>query len=239
MADDTDERDAELGREADAVAARAATDPDDFLAMVPHFYRGEISQVTNAHDRIDRTTDWAVALIAALLSLVFASPAMPAYLLLIGLFILCTFLLFEVRRYRFYDMWRSRVRFVQENVFAALFDPAGVEHADWRERLGEDLRTPTFKVSTFEALSRRVRRVYWLLFSVLGVAWVAKVTLFTPELRWTAAAELPGVSGLAVAATLGAFYAAVVAVAVWPTERAAKGEVYGTRPGDWKREDEP
>lgn len=203
--------------------------------MLPHFYRGEISQSTTAQDRIDRTTDWAVALIAALLSAVFASPAIPSYLLLIGIFVVCTFLWFEVRRYRFYDLFRSRVRFVQENVFANLFDPAGAD-PDWREQLGDDLRVPTFKVTLREALSRRVRRVYGLLLASLGVAWAAKVTLFTPEQGWAEAAALPGVPGVAVAGTLLAFYVGVAVLAFWPGEREAKGEVHGVEPGDWKDE---
>lgn len=159
---------------------------------------------------------------------------MPAYLLLVGLLLLSMFLFFEVRRYRFYDVWRARVRLLQENVFANAFDPAGVEHPRWREEVGEDLRRPTFKVSFFEALSRRVRRVYALLFAIVGVAWVSKVTLFTPEAQWTEAAELPGVPGIVVATGLAVFYFAVVVVAAWPAERHAKGEIHGVESGDWK-----
>ncbi|OIB56284.1 DUF2270 domain-containing protein [Natrialba sp. SSL1] len=223
-----------LDTEDEEIGAAAATDPDDFLAMVPHFYRGEVSQASSAQDRLDRTTDWAITLIAALLSLVFSSADMPAYLLLVGLLLLSMFLFFEVRRYRFYDVWRARVRLLQENVFANAFDPAGAEHPRWREAVGEDLRRPTFKVSFFEALSRRVRRVYALLFAIVGVAWLSKVTLFTPEAQWTEAAELPGVPGIAVATGLALFYLAVVLIAAWPAERRAKGEIHGVETGDWK-----
>ncbi|WP_323171063.1 DUF2270 domain-containing protein [Natrialba sp. PRR66] len=226
-----------LDPEHEEVAAAAATDSDDFLSLVPHYYRGEVAQATNAQDRLDRTTDWAITLIAALLSIVFSSEDIPAYLLLVGLLLLAMFLFFEVRRYRFYDVWRARVRLLQENVFANAFDPAGAEHPRWREEVGEDLRQPTFKVSFFEALSRRVRRVYALLFAVVGVAWVSKVTLFTPEAQWTEAAELPGIPGIAVAAGLAVFYAAVIAVAAWPSRRRAKGEIHGVESGDWKDTD--
>lgn len=215
------------------------THPEDFLALIPHFYRGSVSQATSAQDRLDRTTDWAITLIAALLSVVFASVDMPAYLLLIGLLLLNMFLFFEVRRYRFYDVWRSQVRFVQENVFANAFDPAGVkQHPNWREEIGDDLRRPTFKVSYLEALARRIRRVYALLFVVVGVAWVSKVTLFTPEARWTEAAELPGVPGVVVAIVLASFYVAVLVVAFWPRRREAKGEIHGVESGLWKETDD-
>lgn len=135
-----------------------------------------------------------------------------------------------------YDHWRARVRFVQENVFANALEPVGVEHPNWREELSDDLRNPTFKVSFLEALSRRLRRVYGLLFAVTGIAWVFKVSLFTPEQRWTEAAELPGIPGLVVAVGLAGFTLAVLAIAFWPGGREAKGEIYGTEPGDWKNE---
>ncbi|WP_306059207.1 DUF2270 domain-containing protein [Natronococcus wangiae] len=217
------------------VAADAGTDPEEFLSLLPHFYRGSVTQATSAQDRLDRTTDWAITLIAALLSIVFASEDIPAYLLLIGLVLLSMFLFFEVRRYRFYDVWRSQVRFVQENVFANAFDPAGVEqHPNWREEIGNDLRQPTFKVSYLEALSRRLRRVYALLFVVVGLAWVSKIILFSPEAQWTEAAELPGIPGVVVITALTVFYIAVLLIAFWPDEREAKGEIHDVEPGQWK-----
>lgn len=219
----------------DDVAADAGTDPEEFLSLLPHFYRGTVSEAVSAQDRLDRTTDWAITLIAALLSVVFASEDMPAYLLLIGLVLLGMFLVFEVRRYRFYDVWRSRVRFVQENIFADVFDPAGTEqHPNWRQEIGDDLRQPTFKVSYFEALSRRIRRVYALLFIVVGLAWGFKITLFTPEAQWTEAAELPGIPGQIVVAAMALFYIALLVIAFWPGEREAKGEIHDVESGQWK-----
>ncbi|GAB3674353.1 DUF2270 domain-containing protein [Halopiger thermotolerans] len=236
MPRDRDDSETPLDPDDQEVGAEAAADSDSLLGILPHFYRGEVSQANSAQDRIDRTTDWAIALLAALLSLVFSSPDMPAFLLLIGQFVLCIFLFYEVRRYRFYDHWRARVRFIQENVFANALEPVGVEHPYWREELSDDLRNPTFKVTTREALSRRIRRVYGLLFSVVGVAWIFKVSLFTPEQQWTEAAELPGIHGYYVAVALGAFYVAVVVLALWPAPRRAKGEIHGEEPGDWKND---
>ncbi|MEY7851429.1 DUF2270 domain-containing protein [Natrarchaeobius sp. A-rgal3] len=235
--DDTDEHaDSPLEREDQEIGAEIAEDAESLLSALPHYYRGEVAQATNSQDRIDQTTNWAITALAALLSVVFSSPDMPAYLLLVGVLVLCIFLWYEVRRYRFYDLYRSRVRFFQENVFANALEPTGVEHPRWREELGEDLRYPTFKVTMLEALSRRLRRIYALLFVVLGFAWTAKVTLFTPEAQWTEAAELPGVHGVVVAILLGAFYVCVFAAAKWPHSRRAKGEIYGEEPGEWKEE---
>ncbi|MHC3439108.1 DUF2270 domain-containing protein [Natrialbaceae archaeon A-gly3] len=234
MDGEDEHEDSPLDRNDQEVGAEIAEDPDALLSVLPHYYRGEVSQANSSQDRIDQTTNWAITVLAALLSLVFSSPDMPAYLLLIGVLVLCVFLWYEVRRYRFYDMYRARVRFIQENVFANALEPVGVEHLRWREELSDDLRYPTFKVTSWEALSRRIRRIYALLFVLLGVAWVAKVTMFTPETQWTEAAELPGIHGVVVAALFGVFYLCLFTIATWPHRRRAKGEIYGEEPGDWK-----
>ncbi|WP_247729613.1 DUF2270 domain-containing protein [Halovivax limisalsi] len=236
MTSEDDRRHDSLDRSDQDLGASIADDPDALLDALPHYYRGEVSQANSAQNRIDQTTNWAITVLAALLSVVFSSADMPAYLLLIGLLVLLIFLWYEIRRYRFYDLYRARVRFFQENVFADALAPSGVEHPRWREELSDDLRRPTFKVTAWEALSRRLRRIYGLLFVVVGVAWTAKVTLFTPETRWTEAAELPGVHGIVVASLLGAFFLGVLAVALWPQRRSAKGEIYGEEPGAWKEE---
>ncbi|TYL38932.1 hypothetical protein CV102_10535 [Natronococcus pandeyae] len=238
MNSDVEHTDSPLDPEDQEIAAEIADDAEALLSALPHYYRGEVSQATSSQDRIDQTTNWAITVIAALLSVVFSSPDMPAYLLLVGILILCIFLSYEVRRYRFYDLYRARVRFFQENVFANALEPSGVEHSRWREELSDDLRYPTFKVTAREALSRRVRRIYGLLFAVLGVAWVAKVTLFTPEAQWTEAAELPGVHGAVVAGLLVGFYVGLLAIAKRPSNRQAKGEIYGAEPGEWKNGNE-
>ncbi|WP_135534410.1 DUF2270 domain-containing protein [Halostella pelagica] len=236
MAADDEHTDRPLHREDEDIAAEIADDTETLLTLLSDFYRGGISQATSNQNRIDQTTNWAITLIAALLSVVFSSPDMPAYLLIVGIVILCVFLSYEVRRYRFFDLYRSRVRFVEENVYANALEPTGVEHSNWREELSDDLRNPTFKVTVTEALSRRVHRVYGLLFGILGIGWVAKVTMFTPEARWTEAAELPGVSGVVVAVILGAFYLSIVVIAKWPSDREAKGEIHGEEPGEWKNQ---
>lgn len=89
-------------------------------------------------------------------------------------------------------------------------------------------------MTVFEATSRRLTRIYGLLFTILGLAWVAKVTLFTPETQWREAAALPGVSGALVGGVLGVVYLGLFALMVWPHQRQAKGEIHGEEPGRWK-----
>nr|WP_321167630.1 DUF2270 domain-containing protein [Halalkalirubrum salinum] len=48
----------------------------------------------------------------------------------------------EARRYRDYDVFRSRVRVIQENLFANALNPSqGTESHDWRAELSRDYNT--------------------------------------------------------------------------------------------------
>lgn len=188
-------------------------------------------------DRLDLTVDWAIALIAAVLALSFGSVGSPPYFLLLGMVALLMFLAFDLRRYRAYDATRSRVRMIEESVFANAFDPAGATHRDWRKELGDDLRQPTLKVSAVEALSRRLKRVYFLLLTVLLLAWLFRITVLVPDEHWLETAAVSAVPGTVVVVAVGATYFGALAVALWPTSRQAKGEFHGEEAGDWKRED--
>ena len=130
MSDEPTESFDSTGREEREVATEAALDESKFLSLMPHYYRGEVSQMATRLDRLDLTVDWAIAVIAAVLALSFESADKPPYFLLIGMFAMVMFLVFDVRRYRTYDAARSRVRMVVENLFANAFDPQGAVHGD-------------------------------------------------------------------------------------------------------------
>lgn len=150
---------------------------------------------------------------------------------------LLMFLLFDLRRYRKYDATRSRVRLIEENVFANAFDPAGTSHRDWRKEIGDDLRNPTLKVSMWEALSRRLKRVYLPLITVLLLAWLFRITIFVSGEDPLETAAVPGVPGIIVVVIVGVTYLGALLLALWPTRREAKGEFHGEESGDWKTEE--
>ena len=190
-----------------------------------HLYRGEIHRMKFWRERLDRTTNWAVLVISAIITWAFSRPDAPHYMLLMGIATLSVFLLIEARRYRGYDIWRSRVRKLQENVFAYGLDPsAGLPDPEWREALSEDYRTPTLKISTEEAVAHRLRRVYLPLFTVLLAAWLARITAFSPEPVMGSAA-VGMVPGAFVVGIVVLFYLSTVVVAVRPRTWHAKGEL--------------
>lgn len=218
------------------IAGRAADDKGDFLSLMGHMYRGEVGRTTSWRARLDRTTNWAVIITATLLTWGFSSESRPHYILLIGMVMVSVFLGIETRRYQTYDIWRSRVRMLEENVFANLLDPEGVEHTNWRELLSDDLKNPKIKTPIFEAISRRLRRIYLPLFIVLLVAWIVRLIVFpTTQNKIIKEASLGGIPGLIIIATVIIFYIAIFIIVLWPKSRYAKGEFKKTeKPGEWK-----
>lgn len=194
-------------------------------SAMAHLYRGEIHRMKFWRERLDRTTNWAVLVISAIITWAFSRPDSPHYMLLMGIATLSVFLMIEARRYRGYDIWRSRVRKLQENVFAYGLDPsAGLHDPDWREVLSRDYRKPTLKISREEAIAHRLRRVYLPLFTVLLAAWLARITAFSPEplIRSAAVGMLPGTFVVGIVAL---FYLGAVVVATRPRTWHAKGEL--------------
>ncbi|MFB6121476.1 MAG: DUF2270 domain-containing protein [Halobacteriaceae archaeon] len=202
-------------------------------SAMAHLYRGEIHRMKFWRERLDRTTNWAVIVIAALLTWAFSSPDNPHYIILIGVAMLTVFLTIEARRYRGYDIWRTRVRVIQENVWAYGLDPdGGLADADWRERLGEDYRSPALKITAEEAIAHRLRRVYLPLFVVLLIAWFVRITAFSTA-PWVEAAAIGLLPGSVVVTLVGVVYAVAVIVACRPRTWHAKGEL---RAEDLRRE---
>ncbi|MDQ2054340.1 DUF2270 domain-containing protein [Halobellus sp. H-GB7] len=194
-------------------------------SAMAHLYRGELHRMKLWRERLDKTTNWAVVVIAAIVTWAFSSPGNPHYIILIGVATLTVFLTIEARRYRGYDIWRTRVRTLQENVWAYGLDPeGGLVDENWRKRLGDDYRTPTLKISTEEAIAHRLRRVYLPLFAVLLAAWFVRITAFSPS-SWIETAAIGMIPGTVVVGVVTLFYVGAVLVALRSRTWHAKGEL--------------
>ena len=226
----------------DAVSEEARTMGRGFFeessapgSAMAHLYRGEIHRMKLWRERLDRTSNWAVTIIAAILTYAFSSADRPHYVILVGVVMVMVFLVIEARRYRGYDMWRSRVRILQRNVFAYSLDPSqGIEDPDWRSRLSRDYREPRAKVSYEEAIAHRLRRVYLPLFTVLLAAWLFRI-LVTPATgsTWPASATVGALSGTVVTALVGMFYLVLVGITFRPRVWQATGELRRSEVGAW------
>ena len=194
-------------------------------SAMAHLYRGEIHRMKFWRERLDRTTNWSVLLIAAVLTWAFSSEANPHYVILVGDAAVVMFLFIEARRYRAYDVWRSRVRKLQEHVWAVGLDPnQDLEDSDWREELAEDYRVPRLKISTEEAIAHRLRRVYFPLFTVLNGAWLLRVTAFAGT-DWPANAAVGTIPGTIVTAVVAVLYLGALVICCRPRTWHTRGEL--------------
>jgi uncharacterized membrane protein len=192
--------------------------PAEFINVLAHFHRAEIARMAGWRDRIDRTTNWAITVVAAMLSVSLSTPTAHHGVLLFAMLLVLLLLTTEARRYRFFDVYRARVRRLERNYFAQIMAPMADPDDQWARALGEDLRKPLFLITQREAMSRRLRRNYCWMFLILLLAWVLKITVAklqpgvtNPEFVHSfgesiANATLGPVPGWAVIAGVAAFY---------------------------------
>lgn len=151
--------------------------PAEFNTAMVHFYRGEVQRSNTWRNRLDTTTNWAVITAGATLSFAFSSTSNPHFVIPINSVLVVFFLFMEARRYRYYEIWSSRVRVLETGYFAQLLAPQSAVDKDWAEHLAADLITPHFTISEWEAVGRRLRRNYLWIFMLLAVSWNLKVYL--------------------------------------------------------------
>ena len=149
-------------------------DGQNAMAMA-HFYRGEMNRLTIWRQRMDITTNWAIIATIGLMTFSFRNPLADA-IFIVNLSSLWFLLTVESRRYRFYDVWRWRVRILEAHFITPIVSQRSTNvQGPWREDLAADMLYPTFKITMREAMGRRLLRNYIYLFSVVLVAGLAHV----------------------------------------------------------------
>jgi uncharacterized membrane protein len=151
--------------------------PAEFNTAMVHFYRGEISRANTWRNRLDTTTNWAVLTTGATLSFAFSSPSNPHFVILINTVLVCFFLFMEARRYRYYEIWSGRVRILETGFITQILRPDSQPDETWMQLLVDDLKTPHFTISEWEAVGRRLRRNYLWIFVLLAACWNLKIYL--------------------------------------------------------------
>jgi uncharacterized membrane protein len=200
-----------------------------------HLYRGEVYRMRFWRERLDWTTHWAIIVIAAILTWAFSSRSRPHYIILMAIAILSVFVWVEARRFRGYDVWRSRVRALQQNVFAYALDPSSdLPDPHWREALSDDYRTPTVTISIEESLAHRLRRIYMPLYWLLCAAWLIRITGFAVK-SWPQSATIAGIPGVVVMALVAIFYLVIGVIAYRPRTWHVAGEIQGAKRSPWDR----
>ena len=128
------------------------------LGAFAHLYRGEVYRSTIWRTRLDQTTNWAVVTTGLAMSLTFSGPyASPLPLILVGLLVV-VFLLLELRRYRYFNVWRARCRLMETDIYGPMLRGEGVSlDGKWNTLLANDYSGRTSTSATWRAIGRRLR----------------------------------------------------------------------------------
>lgn len=218
---------------------RALGTSETTTALV-HLYRGEVSRSNTWRTRLDATTNWAVVTTGIALSYTFGSAASTPVVILIITLLTLLFLFIEARRYRYYELWTHRVRLLETNFYSSLLSPTYRASPDWAERVVDSLQRPRFPIGLLEALGRRYRRTYALLFLILALSWVVKLIIhpvavsgWTEFLQRAAIGPFPGWTVLAVGVIFNGLMLALGLFTVGL--RRSDAEVLGEAPRFYRR----
>ena len=193
------------------------------ITVLSHYYRGELSRMISWRDRLDRTTNWAIGALAAMLSISLSSDESHHAVLLFAMLLIHVLLVIEARRYRFFHVYRARVRLLEREYFAPMFSQIPAAERVGLEALGQDLRVPRFTLTLPQAMARRLQRTYCWIFLVVLMAWMVKTTSSlsdgNPRLvhslhEFLQNASIAGIPGIAVVGGLCVLYGWLVFVMV-------------------------
>jgi uncharacterized membrane protein len=148
------------------------------LGAVAHLYRGEVYRSTIWRTRLDNTTNWSVVTLGVALSITFSSAtASPVPLLLVG-FLVLFFLVLEARRYRYFNVWRARARWMEKHLYAPMLDEAELPLEEgWKRTLAQDYREPHYHIGFLRAVGRRLRRNYIWILLIQTIAYFGKIVI--------------------------------------------------------------
>ena len=202
----------------------------EFNTAMVHLFRAEVNRANVWRQRLDATTNWAVISTGAVISLAFTQ-SISHIVVLMNLLLVTVFLIIEARRYRYYELWSSRVRMMETDFFAAMLVPPFKPSSDWAEGMAESLLHPVFPISELEALGRRLRRNYLWIYLIVGIAWLAKLSLYPKPIHSVAEifqnAGAGGLNGQLIILIVSIFYVLMFLLTFLTVGlRRASGEVH-------------
>ena len=195
-----------LAEKRDETQARAFDSAE--MGAIAHLYRGEVYRSTIWRTRLDNTTNWSIVTMGIALSSTFSSPeASSLPLILVGM-LLTVFLGFEARRYRYFNVWRARARWMETNFYAPILTDSPAR-ADWRAVLARDYTSPRHHITFARALGRRLRRTYVWILAIQSLAYWGKLAIHpTPAANFADFAQRAAIGPLPgwLVLLLGALY---------------------------------
>lgn len=153
-----------------------------YVNAMCHFYRGELGRIMAWRARLDTTTTWAITSTTTIFTVAFTVRTVPHIIFFFNILIVWIMLWIESRRYRFYDAFRARVRMLEAHFLVPMvLENKGMLQGEWKKLVCEDLLLPSFKISIFEAVGRRLKRNYGFIFMIILVAWTTKIVIHSDK----------------------------------------------------------
>ncbi len=145
----------------------------EYIAALAHFYRAEMHRALVWRTRLDTTTNWAIVATLAILTASLNNPGYATESIILGMFANVVFLAIEARRFRFFDVWRARVRMMEENFYGGILrrDQASPQDG-WGPRVADDLLRPRFHMTLLQAFRARLVRNFRFIFLFLLIAYI-------------------------------------------------------------------
>jgi uncharacterized membrane protein len=197
------------------------------MGAIAHLYRAEVYRSTVWRTRLDNTTNWSIVTMGIALSTTFANAeASPLPLLVVGL-LLPLFLGLEARRYRFFNVWRARARWLEMHFYAPIMTGDLLTHdPNWRTVVARDYTLPRHHITVWRAVGRRLRRTYIWIFAIQALAYSGKIAIHpVPATDWpelvhrAGVGPIPGWAVLAAGAVYNLGWIALAIGTFWLDQR--------------------
>lgn len=181
----------------------------EYISAITHFYRGELDRANTWRIRLDTTTNWAIVSTIGILSFGFSS-GHPSASIILGMYLVANFLFLEARRYRYFDVWKDRVRMVEVNFFKPLLLRNLISPTEkWGLLVASDLHSPHFKITMAQALKKRLKMNYLVLFLILLAGWLGQFLLMDAPISDVGADLMPWWLSIGLVAVLYLFLAGI------------------------------
>lgn len=208
------------------------------IGALAHLYRGEVYRSTIWRTRLDTTTNWSVVTLGVALSITFSSvTASPLPLVLVGILI-AFFLLLEARRYRYFNVWRARARWLEVHLYAPMLNDGDLHlEQDWQRILADDYSHPRYHITFVTALGRRLRTNYIWLLTIQTASYYGKIAVHPTAVSslddiWARAAvgPIPG-EVMVLAGVLYNLFWVALALATYHADRVRRRRSSGVAMG--------
>ena len=90
----------------------------------------------------------------------------------------------EARRYRYFNVWRARARWIETHFYAPMLHHGPNDFTvNWREILADDYCEPAHHITYLRAIGRRLRRNYAWILIIQALSYFGKILIHPTPLN--------------------------------------------------------